>query len=283
MATARDVEAYWDRRPCNIRHSPRPVGTREYFDEVEARKYFVEAHIPGFAQFERWRNKDVLEIGCGIGTDSINFARAGARLDIVELSGESLALARKRFELFELQANFFEGNAEELDRLLPPDKQYDLIYSFGVLHHTPDPERVVAAAARRLKPEGEFRLMLYSRYCWKVLWIYLRYGWREPWNLSCLVARYSEAQTGSPVTYVYSYRQARDLLKGFEILSMAKDHIFPYRLADYVQYRHVKAWYFRWMPQSWFRWLERRLGWHTLIVARLPATGHLADTRPACL
>ena len=62
----------------------------------------------------------------------------------------------------------FQGNAEELDQLLPPEKKYDLVYSFGVIHHTPHPERVMASAARRLKREGEFRLMLYSRYCWKV-------------------------------------------------------------------------------------------------------------------
>lgn len=266
--TVEDVQQYWDQRPCNIRHSTAPRGSREYFDQVEQRKYFVEPHIPGFAEFARWQGKDVLEIGCGIGTDSINFVRHGARLDIAELSGESLAMTRKRFEVFGLKANFFPGNAEELDSLLPPGKQYDLIYSFGVIHHTPHPERVVAAVARRLKPGGEFRLMLYSRYCWKTLWIYLKYGWREPWNLHQLVAKYSEAQIGSPVSYVYSFREVRELLRDFEVVRIWKDHIFPYRIPDYVQYRYVKNWYFRWLPQAWFRWLERRLGWHTLIVAR---------------
>ena len=271
MATVHDVKEYWDRRPCNIRHSPKPIATREYFEEVEERKYLVEPHIPVFAAFPRWRGKDVLEIGCGIGTDSVNFVRNGANLTIVELSSESLAIAKKRLALEGLKANFVNGNAEELNQLLPPDKKFDLIYSFGVIHHTPYPERVVSAIAGRLKPDGELRLMVYARHSWKVLWIYARYAWRERWNWRGLVAKYSEAEIGSPVSYIYSRREARALLRGFEVVSMTKDHIFPYRIPDYVEYRYIRSWYFRWMPNSWFRWLERRLGWHLLIVARIPS------------
>ena len=114
--TIADVVAYWDRRPCNIHHSLKPVGTREYFDEVEARKYLVEPHIPAFAQFERWRGKRVLEVGCGIGTDAVNFARAGADYTSVELSQASIDIARKRFEVFGLAGRFLIGNAENLER-----------------------------------------------------------------------------------------------------------------------------------------------------------------------
>ena len=74
-----DVRRYWDHGRAS-RHSEKPVGSKEYLHEVEARKYLVEPHIPGFAEFERWRGKRVLEVGCGIGTDSVNFARAGAEL-----------------------------------------------------------------------------------------------------------------------------------------------------------------------------------------------------------
>ena len=269
MHSLQEVKEYWDRRPCNIRHSPKAIGSRDYFDEVESRKYFIEPHIPDFADFPRWRGKDVLEIGCGIGTDSVNFVRNGANLTIVELSSESLAITKKRLELEHLRANLVNGNAEELNELLPPVKKFDLIYSFGVIHHTPHPERVVEAITKRLKPDGELRIMLYARHSWKVLWIYARYGWREPWNWRKLIAKYSEAQIGSPVSYVYSGREARNLLHEFKIVSMSKDHIFPYRISDYVQYRYVKNWYFRWMPKEWFRWLERCLGWHLLIVGKV--------------
>jgi hypothetical protein len=67
------VKEFWDSRPCDIRRSPKPIGTKEYFDEVEARKYFVEPHIPRFAEFSTGKGK-VLEIGYGNGTDTINFA-----------------------------------------------------------------------------------------------------------------------------------------------------------------------------------------------------------------
>src|SRR5437879_13080856 len=107
------VAEYWNTRPCNIRHSPKPMGTREYFDEVEARKYFVEPHILKFAEFGRWRGKRVLEIGCGIGTDTMNFARHGARVTAVDISERSAELAKRRAELYGLedQVDFYIGNA----------------------------------------------------------------------------------------------------------------------------------------------------------------------------
>ena len=85
-----EVREYWNRRPCNIRHSNSPIGSREYFDEVEKRKYFVEPHIPGFCEFDKWKGKKVLDIGCGIGTQAVSFARAGAEYTAIEISEESL-------------------------------------------------------------------------------------------------------------------------------------------------------------------------------------------------
>jgi ubiquinone/menaquinone biosynthesis C-methylase UbiE len=261
------VRAYWNRRPCNVRHSTSPVGSKEYFDEVEARKYFVEPHIPKFAQFERWRGKKVLEIGCGIGTDSINFARAGADVTVVDLSEESLELCKTRFKVFGQKANFYLGDAEHLSEFVPVEK-YDLIYSFGVIHHTPHPARVFEELKAYCKPETELRVMLYAKWSWKVMWIILVYGKGAIWRSDELVPKYSEAETGSPVSFFYSARGVRDVMRGYDVTRIWKDHIFPYQIDKYVKYEYRWVWYFRWLPTAWFSWLEHRLGWHMLITAR---------------
>lgn len=265
------VKAYWDGRPCNIRHSTAPLGTREYFDQVEARKYFAEPHIPGFAQFNRWKGKRVLEVGCGIGTDSVNFARARADLTAVDLSEESLALCRQRFEVYGLKARLYCANAEELAMTVPPEP-YDLVYSWGVIHHTPHPDRVIESLKHYCGPQTELRIMVYAKWSWKVLWIVLTYGRGAFWRMRELVARYSEAQIGCPVTYIYSGAEAEALLRDFDIIQIRKDHIFPYRIDKYRKYQYQWVWYFRWLPRWAFRRLEQLLGWHMLIVARPRAT-----------
>jgi SAM-dependent methyltransferase len=265
-----DVQNYWDARPCNIRHSPKPVGSHEYFDEVEARKYFVEPHIPAFAEFERWSGKRVLEVGCGIGTDSINFARAGAHLTAVDLSSESLRIAAQRAAVMGVadRIRFVQANAEELSAKLVGEP-YDLVYSFGVIHHTPRPERALAEMRALSAPGGSLRLMVYHRWSWKVASIVVAHGRGRFWKTDQLVAEHSEAQTGCPVTFTYTRREARDLAErcGFRVSTIHVDHVFPYRIPDYVLYRYVKEPHFRWMPDALFRAFEHRFGWHLLVAA----------------
>jgi 2-polyprenyl-3-methyl-5-hydroxy-6-metoxy-1,4-benzoquinol methylase len=265
------VREYWDRRPCNVRHSPAPVGTRAYFDEVEARKYLVEPHIPRLAEFERWRGKRVLEIGCGIGTDTMRFARAGAQVTAVDLSAASLDLARRRAEVYGLadRIQFHEANAERLAAVVPPEP-YDLVYSFGVIHHSPHPDAILRQVRQAfVRPGSTLKLMVYHKFSWKVFWILATYGRGAVWRLDDLVAENSEAQTGCPITYTYSRRGLRRLLEpDFAVREMWADHIFPYRIADYVQYRYVKEWYFRYLPPAVFRGLERLAGWHLCVTAQ---------------
>jgi ubiquinone/menaquinone biosynthesis C-methylase UbiE len=265
-----DVQQYWDARPCNIRHSPKPVGSKEYFDEVEARKYLVEPHIPAFAEFDRWGGKRVLEVGCGIGTDSINFARAGAQLTAVELSSESLRIAEQRADVMGVadRIRFVQANAEELSSALD-DEPYDLVYSFGVIHHTPRPGRALAEMRALTAPGGALKLMVYHRRSWKVFWIVAAQGNGRFWKTDELIAERSEAQTGCPVTFAYTRSEARELVErsGFSVQDLHVDHVFPYRVRDYVEYRYVKEPYFRWMPEPLFRAFERRFGWHLLVTA----------------
>lgn len=269
-----DVRRFWDRRPCNIRHSPKPVGSKEYFDEVEARKYFVEPHIPGFAQFNRWRGKRVLEVGCGIGTESINFARAGAELTAVDLSGESLRIAERRAAVTGVadRIRFVEANAEELSSTLEGE-QFDLVYSFGVIHHTPHPDRALTQMRQLTAPGGTLKLMVYHRRSWKVFWILVSQEHGRFWNAEERIAKHAEAQIGCPVAFTYTRGEGRDLVEraGFRVREVKADHVFPYRVRDYVEYRYVKEPHFRVMPAPVFRRFERAFGWHLLITAEARA------------
>lgn len=265
-----NVRDYWNRRPCNIRHSTAEIGTKEYFDQVEARKYMVEPHIPGFADFAKWKDKKVLEIGCGIGTDTMNFARAGAHVTAVDLSSESLNLAKKRAEVFGFtdRIDFYEANAERLSEFVPPQK-YDLVYSFGVIHHSPHPEAIVKQITDNFIDSGTtLKLMVYYRYSWKVLWMLLQEG-GQFWKLDDIIAKHSEAQTGCPVTYSYTRETLKDLMGDrFKVEDIFVDHIFPYQIPKYVKYEYEKEWYWRMLPDSVFRGLEKRFGWHLCATAK---------------
>jgi hypothetical protein len=91
------------------------------------------------------------------------------------------------------------------------------------------------------------------------------------WRLEELIARNSEAESGCPITYTYTRQSARSLLEnaGFSVSSLDVEHIFPYRVSDYVAYRYVREWYFHSMPRTWFRWLERHFGWHLCLTASI--------------
>ena len=256
MVTIEQVREYWNNRPCNLRHSQSPIGTREYFEEVEARRYANEPHNYTFPEFERWRGKRVLEIGCGIGTDAVNFARAGADYTGIDLSAASVKLAKQRFEVFDLKGEIFEANAEELDTLFDRHEKFDLIYSFGVIHHAPRPERVVACLPKLMTADSELRIMLYAKNSWKN--ILINAGWDQP-----------EAQDNCPQAVTYTKEEARNLLHQFRTVNVEQDFIFPWNIEHYVKYEYVKQPWFAAMPPELFKIMERALGWHLMITAKL--------------
>ena len=200
------------------------------------------------------QRKKVLEVGCGMATEGINYARAGATYTGTDLSVESLDLAKKRFEVYNKEGNFYLGNSEELSSFVPVET-YDLIYSFGVIHHSPYPERIISEIKKYMNKDSVLKIMLYAKDSWKNYMI--EAGHDQP-----------EAQYGCPIANTYTNDEVRELLDGFDV-SIEQYHIFPYQIEPYKRGEFVKQPWFEAMPDEIFEVLKKNLGWHLLITAKL--------------
>ena len=254
IASIDDVKKYWNDRPCNVRHSKKDTGTKEYFDEVEAKRYTAEPHIPLFADFESYKGKKVLEVGCGMATEGINFVKHGAEYTGTDLSEESLELAKKRFGVYNKEGKFYAGNSEKLTSFVPVET-YDLIYSFGVIHHSPQPEKIISEIKKYMNKDSTLKIMLYASESWKNYMI--EAGYDQP-----------EAQYGCPIAYTYTKDEVRELLDGFDV-TIEQNHIFPYQIEPYKRGEFLKQPWFESMPDEIFEVLKKNLGWHLLITAKL--------------
>src|SRR5256886_11776705 len=160
-ASIADVKGFWNANPCQS-HLSQEADRRRYFEEISQKRFQGrEWHVPTVAKFDSFRGKDVLEIGCGVGTDGIEFAKNGANYIGVDLTPKSVELTRERFEVFGVPGRFEVANAEE--GLPFPDASVDHVYSFGVIHHSPAPDKIVREIHRILRQGGTFTVMLYNR------------------------------------------------------------------------------------------------------------------------
>ncbi len=284
------VRQFWQANPCGTKFADAPQGTRAFFERVEEHRYAKEWHIPLAAGFDSARGLRVLEIGCGLGTDGARFARAGAAYTGVDLTEAAVSLARKNFELQNLAGEFRTADAENLDFA---DGTFDLVYSHGVLHHTPDTERAVAEVRRVLRPGGRAVVMLYHRdsYNYRVNISVLRRAGarllrseaglrlahlltREPVDsLREHAARIREDQrsylssgeflsrntdgAGNPLTRVFSRAEARALFKDFAQVELA---------AHFLNKRWLPV-LGSVMPRGVEARLAARWGWHLWIYA----------------
>jgi SAM-dependent methyltransferase len=166
------VREFWTGRPCGIDVATSPRYTRGYFDEIEAYRYAVEPEILSFAQFTRWHGRDVLEVGVGAGTDFLQWVRAGARARGVDLTEEGVRHVRERLALYGLAAE--EVRVADAEQLPYEDESFDLVYSWGVIHHSPDTLRALEEILRVLRVGGTAKIMIYNRHSLSVYykWIY---------------------------------------------------------------------------------------------------------------
>lgn len=281
------VRAFWQAHPCGTKFSDAEIGTPEFFERVEAHRYEKEWHIPAAANFASTRDLRVLEIGCGMGTDGAQFAKAGADYTGIDLTDAAVELARKRFQVSGLKGQFRVADAERLDF---PDASFDLVYSHGVLHHTPDIEAAVREIHRVLKPGGRAMVMLYHRgsYNYRVgIRVLRRAGagllaseagiklinflTREPIDSlreHAQLAKNGNSSAddflsqstdgaGNPLARVYSRREARDLFKDFHDVELR---------AYFLNKRFIPI-IGSLLPRAVETALASRWGWHLWIYA----------------
>jgi len=159
MVDVASVQRFWDANPCGSQLSSQ-TDRRSYFEEIEARRYSHEPHIPVVARFSEFRDRGVLEIGTGLGTDGLQFQINGARYVGIDLTLAGQRLTLEQFRLGGYDGSLAVGNAE---RLPAADDTFDHIYSFGVIHHSPSTESIADEMFRVLKPGGTFCVMVYNR------------------------------------------------------------------------------------------------------------------------
>lgn len=209
------VREYWNSHPCGTQFTERPWGDKAFFEEVERFRYEQQPFMRSLMEFENFRGKKLLEIGCGLGTDLLQFARGGAIVTGVDLTQASIDLVKRCFEIYELPV---ETRVADAERLPFADGTFDAVYSFGVLHHTPDTPQSIREAYRVLKPGGRAIIMLYHRRSLHV-WLGMVLQWmnaRGSRTAEDWVRRYDGDD--NPLGKAYSKQEIREMFRPFRNL-----------------------------------------------------------------
>ncbi len=261
----RAVHDHWNAIPCGTRDFPKG-DRRRFFQDLEVERYTLEPHIPRFARFERGRGKRLLEVGVGAGTDFVNWVRAGAVATGIDLTPQGIALTRERLELEGLEAELHVADAEALPFA---DASFDIVYSYGVLHHSPDTVRAIREVHRVLKPGGTALVMIYHVHSWVglMLWGVHCLGKGRPWR-SPRWAMYHHLE--SPGTKAYTLDEARDLFAAFSSVQVRAqlghgDLLLMRPSEKYRMPHHELLW--RLYPRSLVRLTGDRFGTALLIEA----------------
>ncbi len=151
----------WTKHPIGVESTEYKEGTKEFFDDIARNRYEIYASwMKNTFRFEQFKNKKVLEIGVGTGTDHLQFAKAGAILTGIDITPKSIELTKKNLEVHGYRSNLLIADAESL----PFESNFfDTVYSFGVLHHTPNTRKAIDEVYRVLKPQGKAIIALYHK------------------------------------------------------------------------------------------------------------------------
>ncbi|MBL7999152.1 MAG: methyltransferase domain-containing protein [Candidatus Kapabacteria bacterium] len=156
------VAAFWNNQPCGTHVVKGREFSREMSDEIERHRYTVEPEIHAFAQFTRMHGKKVLEVGVGAGTDFIQWVRAGADANGIDLTNEGVDLVRRRLDVYGLKPESLQ--VADCENIPFPDNTFDCVYSWGVIHHTADTPKAMREIIRVCKPGGICKVMIYNRH-----------------------------------------------------------------------------------------------------------------------
>jgi SAM-dependent methyltransferase len=244
MATVEDVRNYWEEHPLLSYELARP-GSTEYFDQLDRiKKDDVELFSQRYWDFDNHRGKKVLDVGCGPGWLTVQYARAGANVTAVDLTPRAVELTKKFLEYRALTATVQEGNAEQLRF---PDNTFDLVASSGVLHHTPDTPRAIRECWRVLRPQGTAKLtfyyrgILHSRFVFPFTRLAMRVGGvkhpgadlaRDAKDVDNFIRQYDGAQ--NPVGIGHTIREWSDMLQTADFTVVGYErHFFPRRFIPF--------------------------------------------------
>jgi len=265
------VRKFWGTLPCGVSHSSEPTDSHAFFEQTE--KHRIEVHtdwdrpfLEEAIDFKKYTGKTVLEVGVGIGVDSMKWSRAGNRVFGIDYNMPSVEITKARFQDAEAKGTFLNGDAENIPFA---DNSFDIVYSFGVLHHTPRTENAIREVYRCLKPGGEAIIMLY--YKWSAMtWGHIVLGngirqgalWKTK-SISELISRYTEwdSQTKEnicPLTKVYSKREAAKMFRQFKDVRMEIHYLWP---GHFGPFRRLVPF----IPESMKRRLPGYLGWNLII------------------
>jgi SAM-dependent methyltransferase len=241
------VRNYWNVHIHDLEITRHPVASPGFFADLEQYHFEKLHHLLTLVPFDQYRGREVLEVGCGAGTDLIRFARHGAVVTGVDIASSAVALARTNFGLEHLRANLVVGDGEALPF---GQRRFDLVYAHGVVQYTSDGRRLVEECRRVLKPGGQAIFQVYNRISWL--------------NAMSLVADVGLEHKDAPVLRKYSIGEFRSLLGGFSRVRIVPER-FPVKSRLHggwkgAMYNSLFVGAFNALPRA----LVRRFGWHLL-------------------